>query len=68
MKRSTVINKLLETLSKWESCKLEEPCANELLTSLEDLGLIQPSYLGDKDQYGTVRMNGWEPEGVTSEE
>ena len=42
MKRSKVINKIVKTLEKWESSKLDKNCADEVLTMLEELGVVFP--------------------------
>lgn len=66
MKRSEIIKKMLIILESWESCKLEEPCADELLTLLETEGMYPPSYFGNKGDYGLILKQGWEPEGIDS--
>lgn len=42
MRRNFVLKKIVKTLSSWESSKLDKKCADEILTMLEELGVISP--------------------------
>lgn len=62
MKRSKVIKSMVKILQKWEACKLEEPCADELLTYFENELLVCPTYLDNWGDFGAIKLDGWEPE------
>ena len=73
MKRSYAISKIHKTLQKWESSKLDKNCANEILTMLEELGIISPPEIELRPEhlwipssaefiYGPVFANEWESE------
>lgn len=42
MKRNFVLNKIKKVLIPWESSKLDKKCADEVLTMLEELGIVCP--------------------------
>ena len=42
MKKSKVLREMLKILKTWENCQLETRTAKEILTKLDDLGVIAP--------------------------
>lgn len=42
MKRNEALKVITKVLKNWENCKLTKKASNEVLTALEDLGIILP--------------------------
>lgn len=49
MKRSKMIKSLTNYIDQFEDCKLDKNVANEILTFLENQGMLPPFYYKDVD-------------------
>lgn len=63
MKRSKVKKEILKILKKWESCKIESKTAEEVLSKIEELGMLPPraKVLG-RSKLNDPYSNEWEKE------
>lgn len=61
MKRSEAKRAILKVLRTWEGSKLEMKTADEVLTKLEEIGMMPPvAWIGSKGYQ--IATHEWEPE------